>query len=371
MKYNLSIPHLSDDKRELKYIAEAIENNNIGPVGRFIPEFEYAVKKLTSSKYVLGVVNGTSAIHLALLAMGITKYDDILASTFTFIGSVAPVSYIGANPIFIDSEEGTWNLDPNLLEDYLKKTAKTPKALILTHLYGQPASMDDICMVCDRYNVTLIEDAAEAIGASYDDRQCGTFGTMGILSFNGNKLITTGGGGMLLSENKEYIEKASYYSTQAREPVMHYEHLNVGYNYRLSNLHAAVGLAQMEILNERIAARRRIFKTYEKEFANDSRIKLMPQHEKADGNRWLTTALFEGIDPMVLMKKLANQGIETRPLWKPMHMQPVFKDAERVVNGTSEKLFSKGLCLPSCSTMTDEDVRTVAAAIIGTLDISG
>ncbi|MGE4268068.1 MAG: DegT/DnrJ/EryC1/StrS family aminotransferase [Deferribacterales bacterium] len=371
MKYSLSVPHLSDDKRELKYIAEAIENRNIGPVGRFIAEFEYAVKKLTGAGYALGVINGTSALHLALTAMGIGKGDDVMASSFTYIGSAAPIMYVGANPVFIDSEENTWNLDPNLLEDGLKKRAKAPKALILTHIYGQPANMDDILMVCDRFGVRLVEDAAEAIGATFDGRQCGTFGTAGILSFAGNKLLTSGGGGMLLTDDRHLAETASYFASNAREPMMHHEHNSIGYNYRMSNLHAAVGLAQMELANERIAARRRVFEQYEKAFAGDSRVKLMPQHHKAKGNRWLTAALFEGVEPKKLMVKLANQGIETRPLWKPMHMQPVFRDAERYVNGVSEKLFESGLCLPSCSTMSDGDVCAVAAEITGMLDITG
>jgi len=371
MKYHLSIPHLSDDKRELKYIAEAMENKNIGSVGKYIAEFEYAVRKLTGVKYALAVINGTSALHLALLALGIGKGDDVLTSTFTYIGSAAPIAYVGANPIFIDSEESTWNLDPSLLEDYLKSHTKRPKALVLTQIYGQPANMDDIIMVCSKFGVQLIEDAAEAIGATYDNRQCGTFGTAGIFSFAGNKLLTSGGGGMLITDDKTLIETASYFASNAREPMMHHEHNNIGYNYRMSNLHAAVGLAQMELAAERIAARRRIFKAYERAFGNDSRIKLMPQHSKANGNRWLTTALFEGVEPKTLMVKLANQGIETRPLWKPMHTQPVFKDAERLTNGTSENLFGMGLCLPSSSQLTDEQVSAAAAEIIGTLDIIG
>ncbi|WP_303850618.1 DegT/DnrJ/EryC1/StrS aminotransferase family protein [Seleniivibrio woodruffii] len=371
MKYNLSIPHLSDDKRELKYIAEAMENNNIGSVGKFIAEFEYAVRKLTGAKYALAVTSGTSALHLALIALGIGKGDDVLASTFTYIGSAAPITYVGANPVFIDSEAGTWNLDPNLLEDFLKARRKCPKALILTHIYGQPANMDDIMMVCGRFGVTLIEDAAEAIGATYDERHCGTFGTAGIFSFAGNKLLTSGGGGILVTDDKRLIETASYYASNAREPMMHHEHNNIGYNYRMSNLLAAVGLAQMEFANERIYARRRIFKTYENAFAGDGRIKLMPQHIKASGNRWLTAALFDGVDPKKLMVKLANQGIETRPLWKPMHTQPVFSYAEKYVSGVSERLFGMGLCLPSCSQMTDAQVRAVAAEITGMLDITG
>lgn len=375
MKYHLSIPHLSGDKRELEYIAEALENNNIGPVGRFIPEFESAVKELTGAQNVLGVVNGTSALHLALLALGIGKGDEVLASTFTFIGSVACISYVGADPVFIDSEAGTWNLDPNLLEDELKSRAvggrKMPKALILTHIYGQPADMNDICLLCDRYGVVLIEDAAESIGAEYDNRQTGTFGTFGIYSFNGNKIITTGGGGMLVSDDKKLIDKAAYYSSQARESVMHYEHVNVGYNYRLSNLHAAVGVAQMELLQERITARRRIFDDYKKYLTDYDNISLMPQHEKARGTRWLTTALFDGVSTEKMMVRLAGAKIETRPLWKPMHMQPVFKDAAKRVNGTSEMLFGKGLCLPSCSTMTSEDVHEVCSEIKSAVDLLG
>lgn len=373
MKYNLSIPHLTEDKRELKYVTEAIENNNIGPVGHFIPDFENAVKKVTGANHAIGVVNGTAAIHLALLALGIEKGDAVLASTFTFIGSVEPVCYCGAEPIFIDSEADTWNMDANLLEDELKQRsesgAKMPKALVLTHLYGQPADMDSILFVCARYGVTVIEDAAEAMGSTYRDRHAGTFGKMGIYSFNGNKMVTAGGGGILVSDDKKMIDKAAYFATQAREPVMHYEHLNIGYNYRLSNLHAAVGLAQMEVLKNRMDARRRVFSNYKKNFAESENIEMMPETEYTHSNCWLSCALFRGVETSKLMVRLANAGVETRPLWKPMHLQPVFKDAAKRVNGTSERLFKTGLCLPSCSTMTDRDVDDVSAIIQGNIDI--
>lgn len=366
MKYYLSIPEPTAEGLEMQFVGDALKNNQAA-TGRYIGLFENSVKKLTEAQNAIAVVNGTSAIHLALLALGIGRGDAVIASTFTFIGSVAPIVYQGAEPVFIDSEEKTWNLDPNLLEDELKRRAsaggKMPKALILTHIYGQPADMDSICSVCDRYGVTLIEDAAESLGATYGGKHTGTFGMAGIYSFNANKVITSGGGGMLVSDDGGLIERARFFANQAKEPVEHYEHVCVGYNYRISNMQCACGYAQMQELNKRIEKRRRIFDSYRCELAGMP-ITFMPEHEKGRGSRWLTTALFDDEDRIGIAGYLKVEGIETRPLWKPMHMQPVFSGAHAVVNGTSERFFEYGLCLPSCDSLTDADIAEICGKII-------
>jgi len=322
------------------------------------------VKKLTGAECAAAVVNGTSAIHLALLALGVGRGDVVFASSFTFIGSVAPVTYVGGEPVFIDSDRETWNMSPNLLEDELKRRAvsgKMPKALILTHIYGQPADMDAICGLCDKYGVILIEDAAESLGATFNGKHTGTFGRAGIYSFNANKIITSGGGGVLAGD-KELVDRARFYANQAKEPVEHYEHTVVGYNYRISNIQCACGYAQMQELAERVEKRRAIFDKYRK-LLSGGPVNFMPEHEKGEGTRWLTTVTFEDEDKDSILDYLKGEGIETRSLWKPMHLQPVFKDACAVVDGTSEELFEYGLCLPSCHDLTDEDLAEITEKI--------
>jgi len=366
MKYPLSLPQPTNEKLEQKFIIEALHDNQVS-TGKYQGLFENSVKELVGAKDSIAVVNGTSAIHLALLSLGIEKGDEVLASSFTFIGSVAPITYIGAEPVFIDSDKSTWNIDPNLLEDELKRRTKSgdkiPKALILTHIYGQPADMDSICKICDKYGVTLVEDAAESLGATFDGKHTGTFGKVGIYSFNANKIITSGGGGILVSDDSELIKKARYYANQAKEPVEHYEHVNIGYNYRISNIQCACGYAQMQELDQRIQKRRSIFDAYKKALG-EAPVAFMPEHKKAYGSRWLTTVLFPDEDKESIYGYLKVEGIESRSLWKPMHLQPVFKDAKAVVNGTSEMFFEYGLCLPSCSDMTDEGIQEISEKII-------
>jgi UDP-N-acetylbacillosamine transaminase len=258
----------------------------------------------------------------------------------------------------VDSDE-SWNLSPKLLQEAIKKAPKKPKALIVTHLYGQVAKLDEIQQICKNEGIYLIEDAAESLGATYDERQSGTLGDIGVYSFNGNKILSTSGGGMLVSNNEAWVEKAKFLSAQAREDFLHYEHEEYGYNYRMSNVLAAIGVAQMEVLEKRVQRRREIFALYEKEFASVKEATFMPELSNSRGNRWLTTLTFEKSDPRKVIKALENENIESRPLWKPMHLQPLFKDAMVVEDGTSQGLFEKGLCLPSGSSMSDEDVLHV------------
>jgi UDP-N-acetylbacillosamine transaminase len=360
-KLFLSPPHMGGN--EQKYINEVFESNYIAPIGTFITRFEKSICDYTHSKNALAVTSGTAALHLALRVLGITKGDEVLASTFTFIGSISAILYQNATPVFIDSEKESWNLDPSLLKEYLDTCLKKPKALIVTHLYGQSAQIDLIASICKEYNVYLIEDAAESLGATYQNKHTGTFGDFGIYSFNGNKILTTSGGGILVSSNTEWIEKAKFYSTQAKENTLHYEHKEYGYNYRMSNVLAAIGVGQMEIINDRVSKKREIFNWYKKELDNLN-IEFMPELTNSYGNRWLTTLLFpHGTNINKLAKELNNHHCESRPLWKPMHLQPLFKDAHSIINGVSEELFSRGLCLPSGTNMTQEDVHFVSGII--------
>ena len=364
-KIFLSPPHMSG--KELEYIQRVFESNYIAPLGEYVDKFEESIRKRTGAKYVLALNSGTSAIHLALRVLGIQPGDYVLASSFTFIGSVAPILYQGATPIFIDSDS-SWNLSPKLLEEFLRSWKKeTPKALIVTHLYGQMAQIDKILEICNRYGITLIEDSAESLGASFKGQESGTFGEFGIYSFNGNKILTTSGGGVLVGKSEKYISKARFLSTQAKENFLHYEHVEFGYNYRLSNVLASIGVAQMEVLQERIDRRRAIFKRY---FQNLHDIAdFMPEIENSIGNRWLTTLTFrKDVDIEKLIHKLQQSNIETRPLWKPMHLQPLFRDAISYTDGTSEKLFSNGLCLPSGTAMSDDEVDFVSEQIRKAID---
>ncbi|MEO1923880.1 MAG: aminotransferase class V-fold PLP-dependent enzyme, partial [Nautiliaceae bacterium] len=349
-------PHMSD--KELEYVKEVFESNYIAPVGEFINRFEDAVKNYTGAENALALINATAALHLALRVLGITSKDRVLVSTFTFIGGVAPVLYQGAEPVFIDADE-YWQMDINLLEDALKK--ENPKAVITAHLYGQVGKIEDIAYLCKKYGAFLIEDAAESLGALYNGKHSGTFGDFGFYSFNGNKILTTSGGGMLVSDNEEWIKEARFLSTQAKEPYPWYEHTTYGYNYRMSNVLAAIGVGQMEVIEERVQRKREIFEIYKSELSDIA--SFMPEIEKSRGNRWLSTCLFYDKDPLKVMETLAKNKIESRPLWKPMHLQPLFKNAKAYINGKSEEYFSRGLCLPSGTVMSDDDVRRVCDII--------
>jgi len=362
----LSAPHMSGN--ELKYIEKVFESNYIAPLGEYVNKFEESIKNYTGVKNALAVTSGTAAIHLALRVLGIAKGDDVLASTFTFIGSVNAILYQGANPVFIDSDKETWNLSPKLLNKYLCECEKKPKALVITHLYGMSADIEKIADICKLHGVYLIEDAAESLGAIYNGKHTGTFGDFGIYSFNGNKILTTSGGGMLVSSNKDWIEKAKFYSTQAKEPFIHYEHEEYGYNYRMSNVLAAIGVGQMEVIEERVQKKREIFEWY-KEFLSDvEEITFMPELENSRGNRWLTAMIFKKSDYNKIMKALEEVNVESRPLWKPMHMQKLFENAKAIVDGTSEELFRKGLCAASSTTMSKDDVKMICDVIKENLD---
>ena len=357
----LSPPHMSG--REQHYIAEAFESNYIAPIGPMVDRFEQSIRDLTFSSNSLALSSATAALHLALRVLGVGAGDIVLASSFTFIGSIAPILYQNAIPFFIDSDVHSWNLDPILLEEAIHKAEKKPKALILTHLYGQCADLEKITAVCSAHGIALIEDAAESLGATINNKQSGTFGDFGVYSFNGNKILTTSGGGMLVSPNKELIDKARFYSTQARDDAPHYEHTDYGYNYRMSNILASIGVAQMEVLQERILKRRQIFEWYTQALKDIEEIIFMPELPNAQGNRWLTTLTFNHSDPNRIRLALEAKNIESRPLWKPMHLQPLFKDTPCIQNATSQTLFEKGLCLPSGTQMSHKDVQRVCTIL--------
>ena len=361
----LSAPHMSGN--ELKYIEDVFKSNYIAPVGEYLDKFEKSICEYTGTKNALALVNATAAIHLALRVLGIRNGDDVLASTFTFIGSVNAILYQGANPVFIDSEKASWNLSPKLLSSYLEECDKKPKALILTHLYGMCADIGKISEICRLHGVYLIEDAAESLGATYNNQHTGTFGDFGVYSFNGNKILTTSGGGMLVSNNKDWIERAKFYATQAKESFIHYEHEEYGYNYRMSNVLAAIGVAQMEVIEDRVLKKRKIFEWY-KEFLDEiPEIKFMQELDNTRGNRWLTTLIFQKTDFEKVIKVLEENNIESRPLWKPMHLQKLFKNSISLVDGTSENLFNHGICLASSTTMSKSDVQKVSSIIKGVL----
>ena len=357
----LSAPHMSGN--ELQYIEKVFESNYIAPLGEYVDKFEESIKIYTGAKNALATSSGTAAIHLALRVLGIGAGDDVLASTFTFIGSVNAILYQNANPVFIDSDNESWNLSPILLNKYLCECKRKPKALILTHLYGMSADIEKIAEICKSHGIYLIEDAAESLGATFHGKHTGTFGDFGVYSFNGNKILTTSGGGMLVTNNKEWRDKALFYATQAKEPCVHYEHNEYGYNYRMSNVLAAIGVAQMEVIEDRVLKKREIFEWYQEFLADISEISFMPELENSRGNRWLTALIFKISDPTKVMKALESINVESRPLWKPMHLQPLFKDAQKYVGRTSEELYKKGLCLASSTTMSKDDVKMICQTI--------
>lgn len=357
----LSPPHMSG--HEQKHIASVFESNYIAPLGPMVERFEHAICDYTFAPHALALSSATAALHLALRVLGVGEGDIVLTSSFTFIGSVSPILYQNAIPYFIDSDTKSWNLDPQLLVQAIKNAPQKPKALIVTHLYGQCADLEAIVALCKEHNIYLIEDAAESLGATYKDRQSGTFGDFGVYSFNGNKILTTSGGGMLVSPHKELIDKARFYATQARDDAAHYEHTDYGYNYRMSNVLAAIGVAQMEVLDERIAKKRQIFEWYKQELGGVDEITFMPELTNTIGNRWLTTIVFSKSSPDAIRLALEKENIESRPLWKPMHLQPLFTTALCLTNGTSQKLFERGLCLPSGTQMNHEDIFRVTTLI--------
>jgi dTDP-4-amino-4,6-dideoxygalactose transaminase len=361
----LSSPHIGT--REHVYVNEAFNTNWIAPLGPHVNAFEQGLEAQTNTNHAAALSSGTSAIHLALILLGVKASDNVFCQSMTFSASANPIAYQGAKPVFIDSENDTWNMDPALLRIALeeaKKNRKLPKAIIPVHLYGMPAKMVEILEIAKEYEVPVIEDAAEALGSRIENKPCGSFGEFGVLSFNGNKIITTSGGGALLSQDGDMIEKARFLATQARDLAPHYQHSQIGYNYRMSNVLAGIGRGQLEVLNDRVEARRSNYERYKKYFSKqtNSGFTIQFQEEPADyySNRWLTCILVDpilnnGLTREIIRLALEEVNIESRPLWKPMHQQPIFSDSKAYLNGVSDKLFEDGLCLPSGSNLTDEE----------------
>ncbi|PEO42175.1 pyridoxal phosphate-dependent aminotransferase [Bacillus pseudomycoides] len=375
----LSAPHMSGN--EQKYIGEAFDMNWIAPLGPNVDAFESELSSHVGVLDAAAVSSGTSAIHLALRLLDVRDGDTVFCSSLTFIASANPILYLGAKPVFIDSELETWNMSPQALERALRDANEKgilPKAVIVVNLYGQSAKMDEILSLCDTYNVPVVEDAAESLGSSYKGKASGTFGKFGVYSFNGNKIITTSGGGMLVSNDVEALRKARFLATQARDPAPHYQHSEVGYNYRMSNILAGVGRAQLQVLRDRVQARRKIFDRYYQELSHILGVQFMPELEDTYSNRWLTVLTVDeekiGVSIQTLLKQLENENIEARPVWKPLHMQPLFEGITYYSHSEREdiarKLFETGLCLPSGSGMTEQDQTRVITCIKNILTVS-
>ena len=364
----LSSPHMSG--LEQQYVQAAFDTNWIAPLGPNVDGFEQEICQQTGAKHALALTSGTAALHLALIVLGIQPGDDVIVSTLTFSASVNPIIYQGATPILIDSEPESWNMDPNLLADFLAVRAqqnRLPKTLVLVHLYGQSANIAPILELCHQYNILLIEDAAEALGTTYQDKAPGTFGAMGFYSFNGNKIITTSGGGMLVSDNQSWIDHARKLSTQARDAAPHYQHSEIGYNYRMSNILAGVGRGQLQVLEDRVQKRRENFEYYQEALANLPGVQFMPEAAWGRHTRWLTALTIDpqqfGVDREAVRLALEAENIEARPVWKPMHLQPIFAAYENVGGAVSEQIFTNGLCLPSGSDLTEADLLRIVTII--------
>ena len=364
-KIYLSSPHIGAN--ELKYVNEAFETNWISPLGPNVNAFEVALQAQSKTAHAAALSSGTSAIHLALILLEANTNDTVFCQSITFSASANPIAYQKAKPVFIDSEPDTWNMDPALLRKALqeaKEAGKLPKAIIPVHLYGMPAKMNEILAIANEFNVPVIEDAAEALGANIEGRPCGSFGNFGVLSFNGNKIITTSGGGALISNDAVMIEKARFLATQARDAAPHYQHSHIGYNYRMSNVLAGIGRGQLEVLTDRVNARRANFNRYRNYFSkyNSNGFDIRFQEEPIGyfSNRWLTCIIIDptlnkGLTREEIRLAMDIENIETRPLWKPMHQQPIFSSAKSYLNGVADKLFENGLCLPSGSNLTEEE----------------
>ncbi len=362
----LSSPHMGG--HELKYVQSAFETNWIAPLGPHVDQFESDLVNFTGVKNAAALTSGTSALHLALILLGVQQDDFVICQSMTFSASANPIRYQGAIPVFVDSEPDTWNMDPNALEEairYCLGKNKKPKAIIPVHLYGMPAKMKEIGEIAERYSIPIVEDAAEALGSRYKNQVCGSFGVMGVLSFNGNKIITTSGGGALLSNDESLVKKARFLATQARDAAPHYQHSEIGFNYRMSNVLAGIGRGQMEVLNERVSQRRANFERYKTLLKDVPGVEFQPEPADSCSNRWLTTITIDpgktnGIDRETVRLTMEKEQIETRPLWKPMHMQPVFADFPYFGGKVAENLFDKGLCLPSGSNLTETEWERIS-----------
>lgn len=371
----LSPPHMSG--YEMKYIQEAFATNWIAPLGANVDGFEHELCDYVGAKYGLALSSGTAGIHLALKCLGVEPGDYVFCSSLTFSGSCNPIMYQYANPVFIDSEPESWNMSPEALEKaftWAKKENKMPKAVIIVDLYGQSADYDKLLPICEHFDAPVLEDAAEALGATYKDKRCGTFGNMGVFSFNGNKIITTSGGGMVVSDDEEAIKKMRFWATQSREPARHYEHKEVGYNYRMSNICAGIGRGQLKVLDDHMQKRKAMYHRYAKEFM-DLPVKPMPILPKGEPNYWLTVMTIDkefGVTPEDVIIALENEKIESRPVWKPMHMQSVFAEypffSHLDKGSVGEELFESGVCLPSGSGMSEQEQERVIQVIKGLYD---
>lgn len=367
-KIFLASPHMSNEGYELEYVKDAFEKNWIAPLGENVNKFEEELSGYVNAGCAAALSAGTAAIHMAFKALNIEEGDIVFCSDLTFSATVNPIIYQGAKPVFIDSEKDTWNMDPEALEKAFEKYPNV-KAVIIVHLYGTPAKLDKIVEICNKHNVPLVEDAAESLGSTYKGKHTGTFGKYGVYSFNGNKIITTSGGGMLVSDDAEKIEKVRFWSTQAREKERHYEHKEIGYNYRMSNIVAGIGRGQLKVLEERVAKKTEIYNAYVEAFKDIPEIEMQPVSDETRPNHWLSVMLLKEdskVKPLDIMVELEKENIETRPVWKPMHMQPIFEkyDFIKVADkSVGEDLFARGVCLPSDTKMTKEDMDRVIEAI--------
>lgn len=365
-KILLASPHMSDEGYEQQFIKEAFDTNWIAPLGENVNKFEEEIANYVGVKTGAALSAGSAAIHLGLKALNVKQGDIVFCSSLTFSATCNPIIYQNATPVFIDSEYETWNMDPLALEKAFEKYPN-PKAVIVVHLYGTPAKMDEIIKICKKHNVPLIEDAAESLGSIYNGQQTGTFGEYGVFSFNGNKIITTSGGGMLVSNNEDGIKKVRFWATQSKEPVRHYEHKEIGYNYRMSNICAGIGRGQLKVLDKRIEKKTEIYNKYKNELEKVKEIKMQPIPKNTKPNHWLSVMTIDKdskVKPLNIMETLEKENIDSRPVWKPMHLQPVFKGYDFITaknDGTSvsEDLFNRGVCLPSDTKMTEEEQERV------------
>lgn len=364
-KIYLSSPHMSDEGYEMEYIKEAFDTNWIAPLGKNVNEFENELARKVNIKSAAALVSGTAAIHLALKSAGVGEGDIVFCQSLTFSATANPIIYQNAIPVFIDSDHETWNMDLKALEEAFEKYPNV-KAVIVVHLYGLSANMDKIVELCKKHNVALIEDAAESLGTTYKGKHTGTFGDYGIFSFNGNKIITTSGGGMLVSNDEEKIEKARFWSTQARDKARHYQHSELGYNYRMSNIVAGIGRGQLKVLDKRVVKKKYIFEYYKRELKDLEGIDFMPINEWNDPNCWLSCITLSGkVRPLDIMEALEKENIESRPIWKPMHLQPYFEKYDYIGGNVGETLFENGVCLPSDTKMSDGDLERIVKIIKG------
>lgn len=365
----LASPHMSEEGYEKEYIKEAFDTNWIAPLGENVNKFEEELANYVGAKCGAALSAGTAAIHMALKALDVKEGDIVFCSSLTFSATANPIIYQNATPVFIDCDRETWNMDPEALKKAFEKYPN-PKAVVIVHLYGTPAKMDEIMAICNKHNVPLVEDAAESLGATYKGKQTGTFGKFGIFSFNGNKIITTSGGGMLVSDDEERIQKVRFWATQSRDKARYYQHSEIGYNYRMSNIVAGIGRGQLKVLDKRIAKKTEIYETYKEAFKDIPEIKMQPYLKNSTPNHWLSSILLEKnskVKPLDIIVALEKENIESRPIWKPMHLQPVFADYDFITTeekeSISQDIFERGVCLPSDTKMTEEEQEKVIETI--------